>query len=100
MEKEQLIKEVLAYIDNLYEAKVEPPQSQAIFGDNRIAVMERWQPREFGQYWIFDNDGNPAKSEWDGYEIDYARHSFGNCFPTKEAAQAASDKVKALLLSL
>ena len=135
MEKEQLIANVLAYIDNLYEARPQPPQSRAIFGDNRMGVeedkapeaarqlieglkealfrqniqfglsmaeppKERWKPKRGDIYWVIDYEGDPADSRWDEDDLDTDRHSFGNCFPTKEAAEAARDKVKALLLSL
>jgi hypothetical protein len=104
--------------------KIEPPQSSAmawtttsqfyneldrlVMGDNRMgadhrpdphvvykeAKKERWKPEVGEKFWYIRESGVCC-----GEFTNNAFFAFGNCFPTKEEAKAARDKVKALLLS-
>lgn len=62
---------------------------------------KRWKPREGESYWfivssIFESDLN----SWDDDPTDNERFRIGNCFPTREKAEAAATKVKELLIKL
>ena len=63
-------------------------------------MTERWKPEDREKFWFIDRDGNAnfhMRTEWDS---DNDKYDFGNCFQSKEEAEAAAEKVKALLLSL
>lgn len=61
-----------------------------------------WQPKEGDKYFYVSHNLHMVGSRlWqDNKEDDLMRKEAGNCFRTREAAQRACDKVKALLLSL
>ena len=63
-------------------------------------MNERWKPMKGETYWVVGRDATVHKFKWssDGYDSD--NYDIGNCFKTKEEAQAAAEKVKTLLLSL
>jgi hypothetical protein len=62
-------------------------------------MSERWKPEEGEQYWIIAFS-EVVQSEWREDCADLSRWRMGNCFKTKEEAESAAEKVKALLLSL
>lgn len=63
-------------------------------------MSERWKPMKGETYCIVGRDATIHKFKWssDGYDSDH--YDIGNCFKTEKEAQAAAEKVKALLLSL
>lgn len=64
-------------------------------------MIERWKPKKGDVYYTiscFEND--ICDYCWDDDSIDKECWESGNCFKTEAEAQAASEKVKALLLSL
>lgn len=80
-----------------------PPQS--IIGnsmeiiDNSIVNEEQWQPKEEEPFWFIKVTGDIAQAtyfERDSYWTK-ATKEFGNCFKTKQEAEAMRDKIQALL---
>ena len=63
-------------------------------------MTEKWKPKICEQYWFIDRDGDVRYHLWTEWDSDNDKYDFGNCFRTKEEAEAAAEKVKALLLSL
>ena len=55
-----------------------------------------WRPKEGDEYWALDNFGNVFFSIFSNSD-DENRYSFGNCFRTRAAAEAAKERVKAAL---
>jgi hypothetical protein len=49
------------------------------------------KPKEWPQvgdeYWFIDNNGDVTLTTWMDHEVDHARKSIGNIFPTREAAE-------------
>ena len=62
-------------------------------------MTERWKPEVREPYWITGFD-QFIKSVWTDDNIDEIRWESGNCFKTREEVEAATEKVKELLLSL
>ena len=64
-------------------------------------MSERWKPEKGEKYWFNTSVLVPNEERWGvAMGLDEARHNGGNCFKTEAEAQAAAEKVKALLLSL
>ena len=66
-------------------------------------MTERWKPKICEKYWVLDPSVDGGVTEffyWEGDGFDMDQYNFGNCFRTKEEAEAAAEKVKALLLSM
>lgn len=63
-------------------------------------MTEKWKPKICEQYWFIDRDGDVRYHLWTEWDSDNDKYDFGNCFRTQEEAEAAAEKVKALLLSL
>lgn len=63
-------------------------------------MTEKWKPKICEPYWFIDRDGDVRYHLWTEWDSDNDKYDFGNCFRTKEEAEAAAEKVKALLLSL
>ena len=63
-------------------------------------MSKRWIPEIGEKYFCVDIAGLPFGSLWDDGLLDKMAYQQGNCFKTKEEAEAAAEKVKALLLSL
>lgn len=61
---------------------------------------KRWKPKVGERYWRFLGEIEVTETFWANYHSDYASFDAGNCFKTATEAQAAAEKVKALLLSL
>lgn len=61
--------------------------------------MNRWKPKNGEMYWYVWHDGHVYWDDFTGAS-DERHFKFGNCFKTKAEAEAAAEKVKALLLSL
>lgn len=63
--------------------------------------IERWKPTKGEMYFYISNVLMVADDVVDGYShLDEERIAAGNCFATYNEAQAAAEKVKALLLSI
>lgn len=64
--------------------------------------MGRWKPERCNCYWVVDfgytKKVKPVR--WNDDNIDTMTYNSGNCFKTEAEAQAAAEKVRALLLSL
>ena len=61
-------------------------------------MTERWKPEINEQFWCLDTCMQPVPTTNNGWRIDQTRIAIGNCFKTEAEAQAAAEKVKALLL--
>lgn len=59
--------------------------------------LERWKPEYEGQYYFIDIKGGILQKMWFDTQVDNQCYKFGNCFRTKEEAEAARDKIKELL---
>ena len=57
-------------------------------------MSNRWKPNN--TYYIIDIAGNVNMYTWYEDDVDTLYHKFGNCFETREQAEAASAKVKEL----
>ena len=60
----------------------------------------KWEPKEGETYWYIDAMGKALQVTYNTNVIDPTIVEFGNCFPTKEKAEKAAEKVKELLKSL
>ena len=60
---------------------------------------KRWKPEDGEKFWCFDCFGCVGEDVY-CQTYDDEKLEFGNCFKTEEEAEAAAEKVKALLLSL
>jgi len=65
------------------------------YGDTLDSRMENGQT-----YWTFTTYFDVVDSVWRNDSIDKMRNNFGNVFTSREAAEEAAKRVKALLLSL
>ena len=64
-------------------------------------MSERWKPKHGEAYYFFNSAFNVDRDPYkESYGWDNERIAVGNCFETREEAQAAAEKVKELLLSL
>ena len=61
-------------------------------------MNKRWKPDNI--YYCIDVVGKVYMYTWDDDDVDVLHYEFGNCFETEEQAEAASAKVKELLLSM
>ena len=59
----------------------------------------RWKPEYGEEFYFVDSTGHVGRV-MNCINLECAMSEFGNCFKTKEEAEAAAEKVKALLLSL
>lgn len=48
-------------------------------------------------YWVVSANSNIVPYKWDNDSIDNSYFDFGNCFKTKEEAEAMAEKIKKLL---
>ena len=59
--------------------------------------LPRWKPK-YGDYYYFINyKGMAMRSTWFNSVNEYTMYEFGNCFRTKEEAEAARDRIRNLL---
>lgn len=63
-------------------------------------MSERWKPECGETYYFVDSLFCIGGYEWRDDSTDRSYYEIGNCFETKAEAEAAAEKVKALLLSL
>lgn len=63
-------------------------------------IDSRWKPELGERYWVFNSHGDVYDFKWSGNSGEEQMYSMGNCFPSRESAEQARDKVKELLLSL
>ena len=65
---------------------------------NKTLVYWRWNPKDNDKYFFISPTGNIESCIYDKTDsIDENRYEFGNCFPTKEEAEAMVEKIKKLL---
>ena len=60
-------------------------------------VKWQWRPKDGETYWIVNNRGFAESYTWYDDVFDQLRFNFGNCFRTKEEAEAAAERVKKAL---
>jgi hypothetical protein len=65
-----------------------------------MTKSERWKPEDGEWYYFVCSNGSIDEYQWDGDGTDDIYYQNGNCFKTEAEAQAAAEKIKALLLSL
>lgn len=64
-------------------------------------VDDRWEPELGDRYYYIDEVGSICGGKsYEGWFSDRARLTFGNCFPTREKAGEARDRIKELLKEL
>lgn len=59
--------------------------------------LPRWKPEYGGQYYYIDIDGHITTYKWYDFQDNVQCYKFGNCFRTKEEAEATRDKIKEIL---
>lgn len=61
----------------------------------------RWKPnfRDVYYFIFIYTYGNICNDRWNNATVDYDRYKFGNCFPTKEEAEAKLEQIKQILKS-
>lgn len=53
-------------------------------------IKRPWRPKDVEQFWLVKSDGNVCSNHFYKDDAnDLALLNMGNCFPTKEAAEAA-----------
>jgi len=63
-----------------------------------IVPKEKWSPTEGEEYWYVDFDGDIYKIDFlIASNSDKDKLNFNNCFPTREAAEVARDKIREVL---
>lgn len=87
------ISELLAELKPLVE------NAEKLLAKNTIAQTE-WKPTRNEIYFYIDSCINIERSINCNHRSDNELILAGNCFPTKEAAQIAADKIKQLLTTL
>lgn len=65
--------------------------------EKKQLVDWKWKPRRGEECFCFDCGGVVLRFEWDGTCGDIECYNFGNCFRTREEAEAMAEKVKKLL---
>lgn len=60
----------------------------------------KWVPKMGQSYWFVVSDIEAKNARWDNDIVDKEHLEAGDCFPSKEAAEAAALKIKELLKSL
>lgn len=53
----------------------------------------RWKPASLENYFFIVSDGTVFREVWRTRPIDATRHQIGNCYKTKEEAEAARERV-------
>ena len=51
-----------------------------------------WKPKDGERYWLVGNGGMVNYCVWKGYEGDIYTYKLGNCYRTREEAEANRDK--------
>ena len=59
--------------------------------------LPRWKPKYNESYYRISWMGTVVEDIWYGSRNDESGYEFGNCFRTKEEAEAALDKIKEML---
>ena len=59
----------------------------------RQIIKLPWQPKNNEQYWTVEEDSILCDS-WDNDMSDYSYLKLGNCFRTKEEAEANADRIR------
>lgn len=57
----------------------------------------RWKPEEGEKYYFVDACGDVMSERWDGDSIDHSRLALGNVYRTREEAQNAADRQRAIV---
>lgn len=65
--------------------------------ENKCLVDWQWKPKENDSYYCVDVDGDITDYTWDGDGFDADCYNFGNCFHTREEAEAMAERIKKLL---
>ena len=60
-------------------------------------VKWQWRPKEDETYWVVNISGFAKSFTWYDDICDKLRFTFGNCFRTKEDAEAASERIRCAL---
>ena len=61
---------------------------------------ERWQPELHEPWFHITADGQIAREIWTDAPADRARWRVGNCFPTREQAEEARERIREVLQRL
>lgn len=75
--------------------------NEHLHGTTNSPELKPWKPKADETYFsVLNCYGHPffvSELEWDGEPVDEATYLLGNCFQTREEAQAMADKLNALL---
>lgn len=75
--------------------------NEHLHGTTNSPELKPWKPKADETYFsVLNCYGHPffvSELEWDGEPVDEATYLLGNCFQTREEAQAMADKFNALL---
>lgn len=56
----------------------------------------KWEPQSGEEFWYINSMGTVFRDTWVSSSEDCAHLAFGNCFETKEQAEAYAEKIRAL----
>lgn len=65
--------------------------------EKRQLVDWKWKPKEDEYYYFFDEMMQTHRNEWEDSPMDQHLFEVGNCFRTREEAEAMAKKIKKLL---
>ncbi len=63
---------------------------------NSLTAKEKWKPKG-GDDYFFINNFSSVCCPWDSDDTDLKRYELGNCFPTRELAEQALERIKLAL---
>ena len=63
----------------------------------REIKLPKWKPKHGDYYYFINYKGMAMRNTWFNSVNEDIMYEFGNCFRTKEEAEAARDKIKELL---
>ena len=64
--------------------------------EKKKLVNWKWKLRKYETYWVATGLGGVKSLMWYGDMVDKAYYDLGNCFPTREEAEALAEKFKKL----
>ena len=64
---------------------------------NVPATPERWRPKQGENYWMIQQDGEVEHHQYADDPSEQKQWRFGNCFPTRQAAEHARAGIQAYL---
>lgn len=69
-----------------------------VTGEDEIIKLP-WKPKKDERYWTVEED-HLLKDIWDNDMMDYSYFKLGNCFRTKEEAEANADRIRKEIMGI